>query len=249
MTIISTEISVAPGDVLSQEDLDQFQAELPNWFKREYKKFRQKVLDRKYPCHFGTIAEKKRELRYLFVEDEDANAIAYGLRSFLELSRANPSVKYALILFIKPAPALSSLDYYADQFWRILKNLIRQDSAPWPDNRPQKPEDPNWEFCFDGEPMFVFSANPGYYLRDTRVFGKSHLMLFQPRRIFNGIEGGTFAGTRAREQIRKRMKKWEDMPAHPDMGSYGDPASQEWKQYFLPDDNTPLPNVCPISKY
>lgn len=245
----SVAVSITPGDVLTQDDLSRYQDELPNWFKREYKKLRKKVLDKRYPCHFGTIGEKKGDLRYLFVETEDTEAIGHGLRSFLDLSRKNPRVRHALTVFIKPEEEVRSLEHYENQFWRVLKELIRRDDAPWPDNRPQRPEHPEWEFCFDGEPMFVFSANPGYDWRDTRVFGKSHLMLFQPRRIFDGIEGGTLAGTRAREQIRKRMEKWEGMTAHPDMGSYGDPSSQEWKQYFLPDDNTPLPNTCPISKY
>lgn len=245
----SSVLSVAPGDVLTLDDLATNQAELPNWFKREHKKFKKKVLNKKYPCHFGTIAEAQGQLRYLFVESEDIEAFGDGLREFIQLSRSNPETRHALTVFFKPCDQPQELSYYESQFWRVLAQLIEIERIPWPTDRPEKPEDPEWEFCFDGEPMFVFSANPGYEARDTRVFGKSHLMLFQPRRIFDGIEGGTFAGTRAREQIRKRMEKWEGMPTHPDMGSYGDPSSQEWKQYFLPDDNTRLPAICPISKH
>lgn len=94
--------------------------------------------------------------------------------------------------------------------------------------------------------MLVFASTPAYRRRGSRNMGNSLVLLFQPRRVFDGIEGGTPAGTRAREIIRARMEAWDGMEAHPDMGSYGDPSSHEWKQYFLPDDNAPVTGRCPF---
>lgn len=38
--------------------------------------------------------------------------------------------------------------------------------------------------------MFVFSSAPAYRQRASRISGKSLVLLFQPRRVFRGIEEG-----------------------------------------------------------
>ena len=71
-------------------------------------------------------------------------------------------------------------------------------------------------------------------------------MLFQPRNVFAKIEGGTPAGTQARQVIQARLRTWDTEPPHPDLGDYGDPSNHEWRQYFLADDATRLLPECPL---
>ncbi|HYO54046.1 YqcI/YcgG family protein [Archangium sp.] len=221
---------------------------LPPWLNQEYKTFRKVVLDPEFPCYFGTSGEKTGELRYAYAEEGVWTHVPDALRTFLALSREHPRIRHALALFVEPSPRERTLAEYRDQFWSILNFLHEVDSSPWPLNRPEDPEDPLWEFCFDGEPMFVFASCPAYKKRISRELGRSLVLLFQPRRVFDDIKGGTKAGTRAREVIRRKMEKMEGMPAHPDMGNYGDPSVHEWKQYFLPDDNTPVAGRCPFHR-
>ncbi|MCL6444170.1 MAG: YqcI/YcgG family protein [Alicyclobacillus sp.] len=235
---MSAPILLTSQDILSNQ-------EVPEWLSREYAVFRSKVLDDEFPCYFGTAAERTGHLRYTYV-DEDWSYLPLTLSTFLELSRSHPETRHALVLFVKPETPKQSLDYYNKQFWSILQWLHDNDPVPWPKEIPIDPEDPHWEFCFDGEPMFVFSSAPAYKQRKSRNLGECLVLLFQPRRVFHGIEGGTVAGTIARQKIRDRMLKYDGMPHHPDMGSYGDPSSFEWKQYFLPDDNTPVKRKCPL---
>ncbi|QIN84428.1 cupin domain-containing protein [Rubrobacter tropicus] len=232
--------------LLTGQDVSGADGMVPRWLVREYGRFRDRLLDPEYPCYFGTSAEKRGELRYGYVEGDDVGHVPALLREFLALSKANPQVRHALALFFEPERARRPLSFYEERFWYVLRFLHGLDESPWPEDRPYDPVDPKWEFCFAGEPMFVFASAPAYRLRDSRNMGDSLVLLFQPRRVFDGIEGGTPAGTRAREIIRARMEAWEGMEAHPDMGSYGDPSSHEWKQYFLPDDNTPVTGRCPF---
>jgi len=72
------------------------------------------------------------------------------------------------------------------------------------------------------------------------------VLLFQPRSVFIDKITNKVIGRRAREQVRKRLKAWDDVGAHPDLGFYGDPGNLEWKQYFLPDDSQPHLGACPF---
>lgn len=234
--------------LLTREDIASPEG-LPVWLGREYETFREQLLDPGYPCYFGTAAEKRGELRYGYVAGGDTSHVPTLLGEFLSLSRSHPKVRHALALFFEPEGVQRPLSYYRQRFWDVLNFLHESDPSTWPDDRPLDPEDPKWEFCFDGEPMFVFASTPAYRKRDSRNMGNSLVLLFQPRRVFDGIEGGTPAGTRAREIIRARMETWDSgMKYHPDMGSYGDPSSFEWKQYFLPDDITPVLGRCPFHR-
>jgi FPC/CPF motif-containing protein YcgG len=51
---------------------------------------------------------------------------------------------------------------------------------------------------------------------------------------------------KARQEVRKRLQKWDAITAHPDLGTYGDPENREWKQYFLPDENLAASAACPF---
>jgi uncharacterized protein len=49
-----------------------------------------------------------------------------------------------------------------------------------------------------------------------------------------------------RQRIHKRVLTYDGMPVHPDIGFYGQTANREWKQYALPDDNSPERGLCPF---
>lgn len=209
--------------MLSKEDITGENQPVPRWMVEEHSRFAERLLAPGYPCYFGASAENRGELRYGYIEGEDLSDVPPLLREFLELSRANPKIRHALALFFSPELDKRPLSYYEHQFWETLRFLHNADEVAWPSDRPSDPKHPRWEFCFNGEPMFVFASAPAYHRRDSRNMGNSLVLLFQPRRVFDGIEGGTLAGTRAREIIRARMETWDGMEVHPDMGKLWGP--------------------------
>ncbi|WLV26016.1 YqcI/YcgG family protein [Aciduricibacillus chroicocephali] len=217
---------------------------LPGWVVEQYEAWREIVENKQFPCYFGTQAEKHGHLRYCYAEKEDLSSLPKVLSEFLILSKSSEK-RHALVLFIKPLEKEMSFEFYKRVFWSILNNLHASDQMEWPHQFPRDPEDPDWEFVYNGEQIFVSGNMPAYKNRITRNIGKCQIMIFQPRRIFKGIESHTKAGKKASEFIRKRAAAIEDMPPHPDLGQIGT-DKLEWRQYIISDDNEKEIGKCPF---
>ena len=219
---------------------------LPIWVPAVYREFRRNVLDPDYPCYFAVAGEQKGTLRYAVVDNPATGVPVAAVHELIALSRQFPQRRHALAVFVRPESELRGHDFYRRCGWDQLQKLHDQDTEAWPTDVPRSPTDPKWEFCFGGEPMFVFGAMPSHFRRRSRNLGPSLILLFQPRSVFRGIEGGTLAGTRAREVIRRRLAAWDLIRLHGSMGDYGDPSNFEAAQYFIPDDESPS-SPCPLA--
>jgi FPC/CPF motif-containing protein YcgG len=168
------------------------------------------------------------------------------LRSFVAYSRAHPKHRSVFIVFFEPDGRRHTLADDERRFWELLDWLHERDPNPWPDDVPTDPSDPHWEYCFASDPMFVFPCSPAYRLRLSRRMGPYYMVCFQPRRVFYGVESNSPAGQRARRRIWAKVRAWDPVQPHPELENmaYGDPEMREWKQYVLPDDNTPLLQRC-----
>ena len=228
---------------------DEIEAEpsIPVWGKEAYKQWHAIVSDYQFPCHFGVQAERAGHLRYCFAEEHDLSHLPEALLQFLALSKANPAIRHALILYVKPGDTWRDFDDYHDYFWEILSYLHEHDPAPWPEEIPIDPDEPLWEFSFGGEPIFVSGNAPIYEKHITRNVGQSLVLIFQPRHIFQDISYETKHGQRAIDAIRRKVENIEQLPIHPDLGAYDDKEKREWKQYMITDDNVPISGKCPIS--
>lgn len=220
-------------------------AEPAAWWADSLREFKASVGQRDYPCHFGRLALARGELTVVFF-DESLAPLGACLAWFLDLSREHLDRRQVLAAIRKPDVRPVAEAQYAEQFWRILQSLHDADTAEWPAGFPRDPEHSAWEFSFHGVPMFVFAAAPTYRRRASRNLGPGLVLLFQPRNVFDGIEGGSPRGVAARQVIRDRLDRWDTVPPHPDMGDYGDPSNHEWRQYFIADDQARLHEACPL---
>lgn len=200
-----------------------------------------------YPCVFGVDALRKDGLRFVFVEDADTDGgaarLAAGLRQFVAAFPALPK-RSSLVSFLEVRPEASVSDY-EEIFWRMLSRLRQLDDQPWPSEIAADPEDPWWEFCFAGTPMFVVCATAAHGARRSRS-AEGMMITFQPRPVFDGLESDTRAGEQARVLIRGRLATYDQVPPHPVLGPYGDAGHREWRQYFLPDAAVPGSSRCPL---
>jgi FPC/CPF motif-containing protein YcgG len=226
-------------------DLEERTAGLPDYFRKALPPFRESVSDRSYPCYFGRRALEQRELFVTHLDRAGIVGFAESLAAFLDYVRPAPERRQVLAAFVEPCGEQTH-EAYAREFWSILRWLHMHDPQPWPSDIPRDPHDPAWEFSFNGTPMFVFAAAPTHTLRRSRNLGDCLVLLFQPRNIFTGIEGGTRAGIVARRRIRDSLARWDCLPAHPAMGDYGDPSNFEWRQYFIADDQSEMYSACPM---
>lgn len=220
---------------------------LPDWLLEEYAVFADIVTDQSFPCYFGVSAQKRGELRYSYITHDAWGHLPETLRAFNHLfTRKENTRRHAFFLFVEPEKEEKSLSYYRNYFWNILQYLHDHDDTPWPEAYPKDPDHYLWSFSFAQEPYFVFGNAPAYKKRQTRDLGNGLVMGFQPRRIFRGLEGTSPGGMRSRKKVRERVKLWDGLPTHPNIGDYGDENHREWKQYFVGDDMEPLTGTCPF---
>ncbi|UOY94452.1 YqcI/YcgG family protein [Ectobacillus sp. JY-23] len=219
---------------------------LPSWLSDEFMTFVNVVSDPTFPCYFGMTGLKKNELRYSFITHDDWSTLPVTMLAFLELMKERPLVRRGLFVFVEPEKEEKTLEYYRNYFWNILQYLHEADEHPWPAHIPKNPEHYLWEFSFGGEPIFAFGNTSAYKQRKTRDLGNCLVIGFQPRMIFEGLEGNMPKGAYSRQMVRERVEKWDGLPKHPNISHYGDPEHREWKQYFIGDDIKPIMGQCPF---
>jgi uncharacterized protein len=232
--------------LMTSAELQRSDAVVPDWVRAAHRQYREVILDPRFPCYFGTKAEAQGHMRFAYVRHDRDPVLPRALAEFVDFSRAHPTRRHVFIVFFPPGP-----DDFAAQtcrFWDNLQWLHEQDPQPWPAQVPADPDEPAWEFCFAGDPMFAFPCLPAYRRRLSRRMGDGFAMCFQPRRVFFGVNRDDPGGERIRADIYARVARWDRVPPHPDLvdQAYGDPTMREWKQYVLPDDNGELRSRCPF---
>jgi hypothetical protein len=246
---------------------------LPAWQAAAYAAFRAKVLDDAFPCTFGTVAQRRGEVLYAFVDPppsgggasqgdawsddalSEAPRVRAALVAYADVLRPLDPVRASLlplaVLLAPPPDARTVADYFA-RGWALLRRLHAGDPAPWPDRVPRDPEDPRWSFCFGGLPLFVTFKTPLHRRRRSRHTDHAWAVLFQAREGFDALAGDTPRGRRARARIRAKLAVYDALPPSPALAHYGAPDNREWRQYFAADGNpgpgeAPLAALCPFS--
>lgn len=213
------------------------------WKLDAYAQYRIKLASPGYPCFFGQGAEARGEMMYAFVRVANLSDLELSLRRFVCLLAEPEYGRASLAAFFEPDALLTSHTAFVDRFWRVLGFLRERDHAP---RTERVPDDPLWEFSFEGQEMFVVAASPTYRRRRSRNLGPGLVLIFQPRSLFIDPATAQPIAPAIRRRIHARMLEYDGMPVHPDIGFYGDLANREWKQYALSDDNEPEMGQCPF---
>jgi hypothetical protein len=154
--------------------------------------------------------------------------------------------RVSLVAFFHPPETELPERAYHEALWNVLQFLHVHDPEPWPADIPTDPDDPYWEFCFGGEPMFPTCRAPFYDTYRSRHCPVGLEITFQPRAIFDGITADTEAGQRARETIQNRLEEYDGVCPHADLGDYGVEGDREWRQYLFREDDEQAPDDPPI---
>jgi uncharacterized protein len=216
---------------------------IEGWKLQAYEEYKTRLCASSYPCFFGQTAELRGEMMYTFVAQDGQTELAASMQEFVRRLATPEYARCSLVAFFEPELDLTDHAAFLNRFWQTLQFLHDRDTQP---ATKRTPDDPLWEFSFEGCEMFVVGTSPTYRQRRSRNLGPGMVLIFQPRMLF--IDPATSAPIAAevRHRIHKRMLAYDGMPVHPDIGFYGQPANREWKQYALPDDNTPEQGHCPF---
>jgi uncharacterized protein len=202
-----------------------------------------------FPCIYGVRAHNEGGLRYVFIDDDTdpewLEALGRALWEYVRTCREIGQFTSLLVLFPPSSEESATLEAYRERYWKVLQWLHDHDPAPWPDEVPADPTDPDWEFCFGGLPMFVPANLPIYERRRSRR-NPCFMILFQPRFVFDELIAQPQKLAAARQVIRARALEFDDVPVHPTIGVYGERDNLEWRQYVVPDSSDPVQGECPL---
>lgn len=90
----------------------------------------------------------------------------------------------------------------------------------------------------------MYCATPKHEERKSRHFPYM-MMAITLRWVLQEFNKNEKYAKKIKEQVRKRINKYDTISIHPALNSYGNVDNHEWKQYFLRDSDTELPN-CPF---
>jgi FPC/CPF motif-containing protein YcgG len=184
-----------------------------------------------FPCTFSTLPYTTGEIYFSRVHAKTDPA-KYVLTELKELCRTIIKSPEAVgIIFVDDGRARTLEDDFALAS-DIVQHVIRATaSSPGNADLP-KPDDPWWTLWLDGIGLFVNFSTPNHRARRSRNVGSVFTLIAQARAAFDRLNR---ASPRARDEIRQRLRSYDDVPPHPALGAYSDPASREAWQYFLGD--------------
>jgi FPC/CPF motif-containing protein YcgG len=222
------------------------------WKQDAFETFAAKIADQDqpFPCIPATIGQRLNHFRYGFVSNLKDGAATNQLADLLEAySKCYQEIgSYtSLIIFYEPCGKMTEkveIKDYEQFFWAQLNRVVELDKIDWPSNIPQDPHHRFWEFCFHGEQYFMYCATPAHKKRRSRNF-PYFMLAITPRWALERFILSEKNAAKIKASIRKRLENYDSIPIHPALNTYGNEDNYEWKQYFLHDDNTSLPQ-CPF---
>ncbi|WP_139488544.1 YqcI/YcgG family protein [Brevibacillus dissolubilis] len=220
---------------------------VPDWGVGAYEALKQDMLGEEspFPCIFGVEGFRADTLCYSFIGEPTEEQALFQLRD--QLIRYTEGYRQlgrntSLVAFFQPMQEIQTMDQYERIFWDVIHFLHKHDPQAWPRQIPHDTGSHLWEFCFNGEPIFVVCNTPAHEIRKSRK-SKTFMITFQPLWVFDELTGER--GLRAVQAVRQRLASYDKVGAHPALGLYGEEDKLEWKQYFLKDDNS-SPTQCPF---
>ena len=238
------------SDLLDAKELAALRGHVPDWWHEAYGDLSRALISsrRKYPCIYAIRAHRDNRLRFVFLDDSgtDAAIAAFG-RALSDYVRICHSLApyTAFLAFFGADREEMTLEEHHGEFWRVLQCLHELDDSPWPAQIPTDPAEPLWEFCFHGEPMFVLGSGPAHVARRSR-YSSVRTISFQPRFMFDELISTPVLLSRARGIIRERVLQMDGFPVHPMIQMYHEHGNREWRQYVVPEDNSPIEGACPF---
>jgi FPC/CPF motif-containing protein YcgG len=236
--------------LLDTNELASLRGQVPHWWHEAYDDLSRILTSstQAFPCLYATRAHRNNALRFVFLNgsETDTAIAAFGkaLSEYVKICHSLAPYTAFLALFGPDHEEMTLKEHHAE-FWRALQRLHELDTHPWPEQIPTDPVEPLWEFCFNGEPMFVLGSGPAHVARRSR-YNSVRTISFQPRFMFDELISTPVLLARARRIIRERVLEIDGFPVHPMIQMYHEDGNREWRQYVVPEDNSPIEGSCPF---
>ncbi|WP_342551394.1 YqcI/YcgG family protein [Paenibacillus sp. FSL R7-0652] len=235
--------------LFSSVDMENEELPVELWQRDAYRLFSAKMSDReaRFPCIPATQAYALGHLRYGFIfqsgNASPAEQLSKVVSEYGAVSRTFGNYS-SLVIFFEQDQEMKDVLTYEQSFWNLLSELRSLDPEAWPEDIPEDPENPLWEFCYNDERYFVYCGTPAHISRQSRHF-PYFMLAMTPRWVLDLWNEQPQRASAVAPRIRARLAAYDTVPAHPELKQYGSEGNLEYKQYFLRDDDT-APTKCPF---
>jgi uncharacterized protein len=208
--------------------------QLRQWESTALEKFEAKITDKEkpFPCIPATIGFTLDQLRYGFVGDPRSsttiNEVSLLFSEYTIKSKEFGNFTSLIVFYDTPQDlkATYNVEMFEKLFWNQLSGLNEKDTKDWPDDIPQDPDNPLWEFCYNGEKYFMYCASPSHQKRLSRHFDY-FMLAITPRWVLQEFSKVESFANNMKGMIRKRLENYDSIQIHPDLNSYGNEDNYE----------------------
>jgi len=224
------------------------QDDIPKWVENSIISFKKTMLDEKnpFPCHFAKQGIENSTFRYTYITKEEIATPQTFKLALIEYLKVYKTIDWpsVLVTFIETNEE-NSLENHEQNFWNILQYLNNEDKGEWPIDIPKDPNNHQWQFCFQDTPIFVNGHSSEYKNRISRSSKCDMMLVIQTIDTLKPVSGTSKMSDRIRKTIRERVNKYDKIEVSNLLGSYPNEDSNEWKQFWLPDENVDK-TKCPM---
>ena len=227
------------------------QKELEAWMQKAFAQFAHTISDKNFPCPFGQKSWAKGSTLFLFIkEPNDFSNLLRGMIEYTNFTKSTPIDNRILcpwLYFFCDTGQFARSERYTNA-WNALEWIHIHDPERWPDEIPDDPDNPAWCFCFNGVQLFINMSSGEHKRLRNRNLCDFMTLVINPRENFDAVASlNTRQGRLLRENIRKRLEKYNNGFVPPELGFYGEESNKEWKQYQLEEEGMKRPDRCPFS--
>ncbi|MEZ4364003.1 MAG: YqcI/YcgG family protein [Kofleriaceae bacterium] len=223
-----------------------------NWRSDAFFEITRTIGQEHFPCPFAQKSLQVGSQWFVFLESLEPSELARLRLALLDYLHVTLSAtgKHRLLLplvvLVRPDPSDCDLHEYHRRGWSVLQYLHDHDDVPWPQEVPLEPEHYLWSFCFSGIQIFINFSSPAHVERRSRNLGSAMAFVINMRKNFDVVAGNNPEGAAVRRKVRGRVALFDGQPHGDDLGTYGDEANREWRQYAAAESTAPIPSRCPL---
>ena len=188
-----------------------------------------------FPCVYTTIGYQADDHRYVFLESNDPSKprnirkVALALTKYLRISSSlGPNT--SLVIIGAPSKKQRTVEAHNRTFWDMLRGLRIHDPKAWPEEIPQDKEDAQYNFCYNGEPVFPVMLTPAHQERWSRHMSVPVIAL-QPKWLLDNLLGIPKKRKAAQNKVRNLLQKYDTIDVSPDLTDYGAVGTSEVRQH------------------
>jgi FPC/CPF motif-containing protein YcgG len=188
-----------------------------------------------FPCYFGVNAWKAGTLAATEIAENEIARFVVDLRQFI-VAHASLPYRSALIAYWRGTSLGLSGDEHS--FWGLVNAIARQSHT----QACRRFDDPDWQFIFDDEALFLTGHSPYFKHRLSRLSRPFPMMVIQTYRNLRQVGDAFPTPASVANRIRASVDRYDRIRRAPVIEQH----VPDWRSFWLLDHNDSDGRSCPL---